>query len=356
MRKSSWITLLVAIVFIPVAIVCIMVSAGTAAAGEEVSPEQAKAGQKVKQYTHGDPAFSIEYPDHWEEDLLMGMSVFKRANPNRYKTPSIEVSVTPMGIGSREGLYDAKIFTNSIKSMIPGTKKFKVLKEEPLTLPDGTRALAFTYTWIWTDGTTKLGTAALNVSKNGKFYAVTSTCIMGLDPETPDDLLPYVKTFKLLKEGKKGKVYAHEKPGFSIEYPDHWKKRPLENLNQAFNAARPSQYNTPNMNVTITPMAEGAKEGEYDAGAFTASVMAAIPGTKDFQLLKQEPITLPDGTKALAMTFTWIWSDGMTKLGSAALNVSREGQFYSVMGTCILGMDPMTPDDLLRQVKTFEFK
>jgi len=351
MRKVSerpWITLLAAIVFI-------MVSAGTAAAKEEASPEQAKSGQKVKQYTHGYPAFSIEYPDHWQEDLLMGMSVFKRANPNRYKTPSIEVSVTPMGIGSREGLYDAKIFTDSIKAIIPGTKNFKILKEEPLTLPDGTKALAFTYTWIWTDGTTKLSTAALNVSRNGKFYAVTSTCIPGLDAETPDDLLLYVKSFKLLKKGKQGKVYAHKDPAFSIEYPDHWKTRPLENPNQALNAARPSQYNTPNMNVTITPMAEGTKEGEYDAGAFTASIMAGIPGTKDFELLKQEPITLPDGTKALAMTFTWIWSDGMTKLGSAALNVSRNGQFYSVMGTCILGMDPVKPDDLLRQVKTFKF-
>jgi len=143
---------------------------------------------------------------------------------------------------------------------------------------------------------------------------------------------------------------------FTLTPPDHWKERPLESEIQVYNMANPSEYNIPNINVSVSPLPEGTTEGEYDAKAYLAGVKASIPGTKRYKVLKQEEITLNDGTKALAYTFTWTWSDGMSKLASASLNVSKDGKFYGVMCTNILGLDPETPDELLEIVKTFQFK
>jgi hypothetical protein len=99
---------------------------------------------------------------------------------------------------------DPKAFTDGAKQAIPGTKRFKVYEQEDVILNDGTPAKAFTYTWTWTDGVTKLLTAALitikeiekeTAEKEGKYFNTTVTTIVGGDTK-PEQLLEMVKSWK----------------------------------------------------------------------------------------------------------------------------------------------------------------
>ena len=86
-------------------------------------------------------------------------------------------------------------FTKAVEQLIPGTKRFKVLSQEDVTLNDGTAAKAFTYKWTWADGATKLLTGALISIKDDKFFTSTATTILGGETK-PEQLLELVKSWK----------------------------------------------------------------------------------------------------------------------------------------------------------------
>ncbi|MBW2176077.1 MAG: hypothetical protein JRH03_03855, partial [Deltaproteobacteria bacterium] len=63
------------------------------------------------------------------------------------------------------------------------------------TLNDGTPAKAFTYKWTWTDGVSKLVTAAVISIKDDKFFTTTVTTLLGGETK-PEQLLEIVKSWK----------------------------------------------------------------------------------------------------------------------------------------------------------------
>jgi hypothetical protein len=143
-------------------------------------------------YVNEEYRFSVAYPENWKPDTLQPGEVLRAANDNPYKVPVITASVADRQPNST---LDPVVFTKIVEQLIPGTKRFKVLSQEDVTLNDGTAAKAFTYKWTWADGATKLLTGALISMKDGKFFTSTATTILG-DETKPEQLLEWVKSWK----------------------------------------------------------------------------------------------------------------------------------------------------------------
>jgi hypothetical protein len=158
-----------------------------ACAGAPKLPES-KAGL----YANQELSFTVEYPENYVAQPLQGDEVFRTANPNPYLIPVLTVNTSDAEAGVE--LASAP-FLASAQAATPGSKRFKVLSEEMVTLNDGTPGLALTYKWTFSDGMTKLQTASLWVLKDGKSISANATTILGGDT-TPEMLLEMVKTLK----------------------------------------------------------------------------------------------------------------------------------------------------------------
>ena len=143
-------------------------------------------------YVNEEFRFSVSYPENWTTEPLQPGEVLRAANPSQYKLPVITAAVADLQEGAS---LDPEGFTDAVKQLIPGTKRFKIYEQEDVTLNDGTAAKAFTYTWTWTDGFTKLLTAALITIKEDKYFNSTATTIVGGDTK-PEQLLEMVKSWK----------------------------------------------------------------------------------------------------------------------------------------------------------------
>jgi hypothetical protein len=109
-------------------------------------------------YVNEEYRFSVEYPENWTPQQLQPADLFRIANPNSVSLPVLTGGVSDT---QKDATLDPKGFTEAVKQAIPGTKRFKIYDQEDVTLNDGTPAKAFTYTWIWPDGPTRLFSAAL---------------------------------------------------------------------------------------------------------------------------------------------------------------------------------------------------
>jgi len=143
-------------------------------------------------YVNEEYRFSLTYPETWKPDTLQPGEVLRVANDNPYKVPVLTASVADRQADSS---LDPEAFTKTVEQLIPGTKRFKVLSQEDVTLNDGTAAKAFTYKWTWADGATKLVTGAVISIKNDKFFTSTATTILGGETK-PEQLLELVKSWK----------------------------------------------------------------------------------------------------------------------------------------------------------------
>ena len=143
-------------------------------------------------YVNEEYRFSVAYPENWRPDALLPGEVLRAANDNPYKLPVIMASVADV---QPDSSLDPEAFTKVVEQTIPGTKRFKVLSQEDVTLDDGTTAKAFTYKWTWADGATKLVSAALISIKDGKFFTATATTILGGETR-PEQLIEMVKSWK----------------------------------------------------------------------------------------------------------------------------------------------------------------
>jgi len=143
-------------------------------------------------YFNPQHGFSVEYPDGWQSQAPQHEEVFRAANPSQFKLPVVTASVTDLRPGAT---LDPGAFTEAMQRMIPGSRDFNVTSQEDVTLNDSTPAKAFVFEWVWTDGNTKMVTAALIAIKNGKFFTATATNALGASPP-PARLLQVVKTWK----------------------------------------------------------------------------------------------------------------------------------------------------------------
>ena len=158
-----------------------------ACAGTPKLPES-KAGL----YANQELSFTVEYPENYAPQPLQGDEVFRAANPNPYLVPVLTVSAVD---ASADAKLESAPFLEAAAAAIPGSKRFKILSEERVTLNDGTPGLAMAYKWTFSDGMTKLLTASMWVLKDGKSISVSCTTILGGDT-TPEMLLEMVKTLK----------------------------------------------------------------------------------------------------------------------------------------------------------------
>ena len=130
-------------------------------------------------YVNENLRFTVNYPENWQPQPLQGpVEVLRVANPNQWKLPVLTVSVLDLTKDAK--LEDAaKGWIEAVKRDIPGTKRFKIFSETMVTLEDGTQAAAYTLKWNWTDGVTKLQTAAVTAYKGEKSVTVTATTVLG---------------------------------------------------------------------------------------------------------------------------------------------------------------------------------
>lgn len=143
-------------------------------------------------YVNEEFRFTVNYPENWTDEPLQPGEVLRAANPTPYKIPVITASVADLQESSS---LDPKGFTDAAQASVPGSKRYKVLSQEDLTLNDGTPAKAFTYKWTWADGVTKLVTAAVISIKDDKFFTSTATTMLGGETK-PEQLLDMVKSWK----------------------------------------------------------------------------------------------------------------------------------------------------------------
>jgi hypothetical protein len=155
-----------------------------------------------------------------------------------------------------------------------------------------------------------------------------------------------------LPEPKPG-LYVNEEFRFTIEYPENWVDDKLQQETEVLRVVNPNQWKIPNLVANVADLTEDA-DLKNAAQAYVDSVKASNPGTKRFKILSEDTIELNDGTPAVAITFKWSWSDGVTKLQSGALIAYREDKVFSAIGTTVLGGDT-TPDMLRDMAATMKF-
>jgi hypothetical protein len=155
-------------------------------------------------YVNEELRFSVEYPENWTAQPLQPGELFRVANPNQFTLPVVQGGASDLQEGAT---LDPKGFTDAVKQAIPGTKRFKIYDQEDVTLNDGTPAKAFTYTWIWPEGPTRLFSAALITikeietetgEKKGKYFSTTLTSgptLEGSDMKA-EQMLEIVKSWK----------------------------------------------------------------------------------------------------------------------------------------------------------------
>ena len=148
-------------------------------------------------------------------------------------------------------------------------------------------------------------------------------------------------------------IYTNEDPAFTFVYPDDWEKKPLQG-NDVLRVAKPGPYGIPVINVTVADKLADAKPLDKAGKTFMKAVQKTSPGSKRFKLLSEKVITLPGGTKAMAITYKWSL-DEVTKLQSASVMVYKGKKAISLTGTTILGGET-TPDKLLEMCQQVKFK
>lgn len=146
-------------------------------------------------------------------------------------------------------------------------------------------------------------------------------------------------------------LYVNEEYRFSVEYPEDWQSDAFQNANEVLRVHFPNQWKIPVLTVTVTDMQEGAT---LDSKLFLQAAKASNPGASRFKALSEEMITLNDGTPALALTWKWNWSDGVTKLQTATVWAFKDKKSFSANATTVLGGET-TPEKLLALAKTLKF-
>ncbi len=179
------------LVFIGIAILGLAMLSACATAPQE-QPKVDAGGQTPGLYKNDDYRFTAEYPDHYVQESLQGDDVFRAVNTNSYKIPVFNVTVADAQAGEA---LDANAWIESAQKASPGSKRFKILSEEMVTLNDGTPGLLVFYKWTFSDGMTKLQTASMWIIKNGKSISANATTILGGDT-TPDKLKAMVSSIK----------------------------------------------------------------------------------------------------------------------------------------------------------------
>jgi len=177
---------------ISVALLSIAMLTACATAPQEQSKADAGSGTPGL-YTNEEHRFTLNYPENWKnQKKQLADEVLRVASPINYNLPVLTATVSELEDNSS---LDPNTFTDSMKASLPGSKRYKVLEQEDLTLNDGTSAKAFTYKWTFTDGATKLVTGALVTIKDGKYFSATVTTILGGDTK-PAQLLEIAKSWK----------------------------------------------------------------------------------------------------------------------------------------------------------------
>jgi hypothetical protein len=145
--------------------------------------------------------------------------------------------------------------------------------------------------------------------------------------------------------------YVNQQHGFSVDYPENWQTQPPQHQ-EVFRAAAPNQYKLPVVTASVT---ENPKSSTLDPKAFTDVMQQMIPGSRGFNILSQEDVTLNDSTPAKAFVFEWIIADGKTKMVTAALIAMKAGKYYNVTVTNAAGAPP-PPEQMLAVAKSWKFR
>ena len=153
-----------------------------------------------------------------------------------------------------------------------------------------------------------------------------------------------------LPEPKPG-LYVNEEYRFSVEYPEDWPADALQGVGEVMRVHHPNNWKLPVLTATIGDRDDDAT---LNSEGFIESAKENNPGAKRFKVLSEEMIELNDGTPALAMTWKWTWSDGITKLQTATVLAFREKNAISTHATTVLGGET-TPEMLLALAKTLKF-
>jgi hypothetical protein len=185
MKKLSQSLTLLCVAFLSIAM---LVACATT---PQEQPKADAAGQTPGLYKNEEYRFTVKYPENFKTLAPRSdIEVLYVTYPNQWNIPNIGVSVSDL---SNEAL-DPQVFMDSLKDSYPGTKRFQVLSQKDLTLKDGIPAKSFTFKWNWTDGTTKLQSAALITNKGDKSFTCTATTVLGGDTK-PEVLQSWCDTF-----------------------------------------------------------------------------------------------------------------------------------------------------------------
>ncbi len=118
-------------------------------------------------------------------------------------------------------------------------------------------------------------------------------------PENPPEKNSEKTSIAVLGNGLKGKIYTHEKPGFSIIYPEAWSAG--EPDPGCFFTAKGGMFGIPKMNV----LKEKAFASPEDLAKDTIRIVEEGKGAKNCRIVYAKKTTLADGTPAFEIMITW---------------------------------------------------
>ena len=145
-------------------------------------------------------------------------------------------------------------------------------------------------------------------------------------------------------------VYKNDAQGFTFTYPENFLVLPLQTDREVLRVGYPNQWNLPSIVVGVADV----PFEKLDPQIYMDGVKETNPGTKRFKVLSEKDITTNDGRPAKSFTFKWTWSDGVSKLQSAAFITNKGEKAISCISTTGLGSEP-TPDVLQVMCETFIF-
>ena len=153
-----------------------------------------------------------------------------------------------------------------------------------------------------------------------------------------------------LPEAKPG-LYVHKDLRFTFSSPAQWEEQAPRGV-EVLRVAKPNQFHLPVLTVAINDLTKGALLNDASK-RYIQSVKKSVPGSSQFKILTDKPITLKDGIPARGVTFKWNYNP-MVQLQSAGLIVYRGKKVVSLTGTTLLE-GQTTPEKLLEMLQTLGF-
>ena len=132
-------------------------------------------------------------------------------------------------------------------------------------------------------------------------------------------------------------VYINEEYGFSFTYPEDFREVQTLFPDEVIRLAIQNDFKVPVITASVKPMTGDSVLSEIP-GRVIEFMKAGMPETSGYRVIKEEKITLKNGTPAVWIEFSWILGDGVTAMETASIIAFSGGNQITMTGNTIRGL------------------